>query len=504
MKLWGVWNIPACILLSLFLQVFLVLFASLRQRSRNSFLRFLICLAYLSADWVAAVTIGLITKFLTDPCHSRGKEDLYTFWVSFLLLHLGGPDSITSFAIEDNELWRRHFFGLILRVVGAAYYFFLILANSKLWLPTILVFVVGTVKYAERTLALYLASTDHFGAIALPKKSRAGEVVNNNPNTESVVDDDMELLMISYDLFGKFKGLIAGYSLAFEQIVKSIEYFQRMPYLEMGFKLIENELSFLYEVFHTKVCVVGSRIGLIIRLSSFCFIVGAFIGFHFVIVDNYKNHEFGAFEMSVTYALLIGAVGLDIISGIRLIFSDWIVASNYYGFKRYWREYIPRCFRKRSKWCGSVPRYNIIDYFLDESWILNTKLPGWLRRVVDNIKGMLFSSSEDANEHLKRFIFDELKAASFQTHGTDEDRRNYLSSEQESAVVKARDHVNYTLQFTFDVVSLHLATEICYQLTEFEYADERKESNNCKVISDYMCYLLIMKPAMLAPVAMKD
>ncbi|GKB50308.1 hypothetical protein Tco_0901061 [Tanacetum coccineum] len=36
-----------------------------------------------------------------------------SFWVPFLLLYLGGPDSITAFALEDNELSLRHFVEIV-------------------------------------------------------------------------------------------------------------------------------------------------------------------------------------------------------------------------------------------------------------------------------------------------------------------------------------------------------------------------------------------------------
>ncbi|KAH7514882.1 hypothetical protein FEM48_Zijuj11G0137500 [Ziziphus jujuba var. spinosa] len=59
----------------------------------------------LTADWIVAVTIGMINKVPSDPLRGHGNEDLYVLWASFLLLHLGGPDTITSFALEDNEFW---------------------------------------------------------------------------------------------------------------------------------------------------------------------------------------------------------------------------------------------------------------------------------------------------------------------------------------------------------------------------------------------------------------
>ncbi|KAH7514870.1 hypothetical protein FEM48_Zijuj11G0136300 [Ziziphus jujuba var. spinosa] len=208
-KLWDKWDIPACVLSSLLLQVFLVIFASFRRRSRNRILHFLIWSAYLIADWIAAVTIGLITKFQTQNGRHGNSQDLYAFWASFLLLHLGGPDSITSFALEDNEFWLRHLFGLILQVMSAGYCIFLTLPNNNLWLPTILIFVVGSIKYAERTAALYLASFNHFGdAVGDPEGPDAeGTEFDFKLASES---DHMDLVMLSYSLFKFFNGIIGG------------------------------------------------------------------------------------------------------------------------------------------------------------------------------------------------------------------------------------------------------------------------------------------------------
>ncbi|XP_024027356.1 uncharacterized protein LOC112093361 [Morus notabilis] len=234
LKLWDAWQIRGGIILSLFLQTFLVSFASCRRRSKLALVLFLIWSAYLLVDWVAAITIGAIfIKSQGDICDPpKGNDDLFAFWASFLLLHLGGPDSITSFALDDNKFWVRHLLGLALKSLAAAYSVFsrfshcsgageastpcnlqdlrigvssgeastpcslrdllegavgetneenndpkLIKlkseeksfaartrsANNKIWLPTMLVFIVGIVKYGERTCALYLASTDHFG-----------------------------------------------------------------------------------------------------------------------------------------------------------------------------------------------------------------------------------------------------------------------------------------------------------------------------------------------------
>ncbi|GMN27086.1 hypothetical protein TIFTF001_001516 [Ficus carica] len=165
-KLWDAWDLRVCIIISLSLQAFLLLLAPFRQRSRSGLLFKSVWTTYLFADWIAAVAIGLITKGLGD--HPKNNDDLYALWASFLLMHLGGPDGITSLSLEDNELWIRHLFGLILQVTSALYSFYLIATRNKLWGPSILVFIGGSIKFAERTWALRLASLDSFGETALP------------------------------------------------------------------------------------------------------------------------------------------------------------------------------------------------------------------------------------------------------------------------------------------------------------------------------------------------
>ena len=167
-ELWNAWNLRSCIFLSLWLQAILVLFAFLRKRTRSKLVHGLIWFAYLLADWIAPVAIGLISKSEGVGCEAKGNKDLMAFWASFLLLHLGGPDTITSFALEDNEFWLRHLVGLILQIVATAYIFYQSLPN-KLWAPTIMVFFVGCIKYGERTRALFLASMNQFGCSVLPK-----------------------------------------------------------------------------------------------------------------------------------------------------------------------------------------------------------------------------------------------------------------------------------------------------------------------------------------------
>ncbi|GLT43756.1 hypothetical protein SLA2020_176870 [Shorea laevis] len=105
-KLWATWNIRGFIIVSLLVQVFLILFAPFRKRSGRwgkywkYCVYWLIWSAYLLVDWVAQFSVGLIvSKQFKSPTEI---SDIYVFRAPFLRLHLGGPDTITSFALEDN------------------------------------------------------------------------------------------------------------------------------------------------------------------------------------------------------------------------------------------------------------------------------------------------------------------------------------------------------------------------------------------------------------------
>ncbi|KAH1072262.1 hypothetical protein J1N35_024590 [Gossypium stocksii] len=155
----GRWNIRGAILFSLWLQVLLVLVAPLRKSARGKFNVILIWFAYLLADAVANFAVGLISNSQRNQYYNAGykanqkpeeNSNLLAFWAPFLLLHLGGPDNITAFALEDNELWLRHFLGLGFQAGAIVYVFIQSLPNKNLWVPTLLMFVAGIINFHER------------------------------------------------------------------------------------------------------------------------------------------------------------------------------------------------------------------------------------------------------------------------------------------------------------------------------------------------------------------
>lgn len=96
------------ILASLSLQVFLFLFYRMRKHKQHCLLHNILWLAYLSADSVAIFVLGHLAVRA-----SKSGHHLMYFWAPFVLVHLGGQDTITALSKQDNELWKRHLLTLV-------------------------------------------------------------------------------------------------------------------------------------------------------------------------------------------------------------------------------------------------------------------------------------------------------------------------------------------------------------------------------------------------------
>ncbi|KAK4419748.1 hypothetical protein Salat_2387700 [Sesamum alatum] len=166
------WEVRALILLSLTLQSLLSTLGNRRKYICKIWIRITLWCAYLLADWVAIVSLGIIAKSTLDDCQKGENVDddplnqLMWFWAQFFLLHLGGPDTITAYSLEDNELWLRHLVGLVIQT-GLAFYILLVALPGSSWLPvlSILIFVAGLIKYGERLFALFASNSENFGTL---------------------------------------------------------------------------------------------------------------------------------------------------------------------------------------------------------------------------------------------------------------------------------------------------------------------------------------------------
>ena len=292
-KLWDEWEVRVLVLISLFLQIVLILLGNRRKYIPTNRIRVILWLAYLAADWIAAVCIGVLSNSQGD-CEDDSSQQtniIRAFWTPFLLLHLGGPDTITAYSMEDNELWLRHLLGLVVQFGGSFYIFLRAWKGMPLNILAIPMFVAGLIKYGERTWALRSASSSQFREAMLPRpdpgpnyakimgeytlQRSQGFNVSFKPVPEpstkvNCLDRDAPILQVGYALFMTFKRLFADLILTFQDREDSQSFFHNTTW-EKAFAVIEIELAFMYDVLYTKASVTYCRWGHLLRSVSLSF-----------------------------------------------------------------------------------------------------------------------------------------------------------------------------------------------------------------------------------------
>ncbi|XP_039171923.1 uncharacterized protein LOC104452565 [Eucalyptus grandis] len=290
------------------------------------------------ADWVATFGIGLIShnQVNSSACATDVDGALQAFWASFLLLHLGGPDTITAFSLEDSSLWRRHMLNLIFQVGAVIYVFVQIFPiNKSQVIPTMLVFLVGVTKNAERLQALKLSSLPRlresmFSSIRLGKTIISLGAVNKlieevDALRDGYYDDEEAKLAESivvkhaYKFFQIFNVFIVNLIFRRDERKMSQEYFCKVSAID-ALRVISVELNFMYEVLYTKALAIHSWWSYIFRFIDFTSIVLAFILFTHLQKDGLSK-----LDAKITYSLLFGGIALDVIALFMLVFSDWTV-----------------------------------------------------------------------------------------------------------------------------------------------------------------------------------
>ncbi|KAI8028548.1 hypothetical protein LOK49_LG02G00973 [Camellia lanceoleosa] len=332
-KIWNAQDIQILVVLSLFLQGILVSSASYRKSKVNTWVMILISSAYFLADWVTPYALGLISKST-----SNSTTNLLSFWAPFLLLHLGGPDNITSLSFDENEMWVKQLVHLVSQIFAIYFVFIRPLPNNHLWLPTILVLIAGICKYAERIRARRLASSNIWenstqivpnpgpdyeklsGAhlamreAHLPVEARSVQIPpkkfkafsESDHHMTNVADqdegelDDRSLLQFAHFLYENFKGFIGGGSFSPEQCQFSRHFFLKRTGHD-AFKVLEIELSFIHDALYTKIPVVQNKMGFVIRVLSTGSIIAASLLFFL-----HDKRGFSKIDIIITYLLLLG------------------------------------------------------------------------------------------------------------------------------------------------------------------------------------------------------
>ncbi|GJN10557.1 hypothetical protein PR202_ga28662 [Eleusine coracana subsp. coracana] len=418
---------------------------------------------------------------------SSSSPIIFAFWTPFLLLHLGGPDTITAYSLEDNELWLRHLIGLLFELFSALVIFGCSVHVGNPMIPgTAVMFVAGVVKYGERTFSLYSGSVDGFRDNILDPpdpgpnyaklmtefdgKKRSGLVVKidvangvattaqqqaEKEETEQLVlRSDKSVEARAYDFFLTYRRLFVNLILSFKERRRSQAFFLSRENPGEAFQVIEVELNYIYEMVYTKGPVAHSRCGWLLRLLCSGCLLASLLLFFFL---HKPSHGIKRVDVAITYALLLGGLLLDSAALLMLLFSNRVTvylerstrfkclatSSNLLtnnSNKKKDSNKLMKMLRRR--WAGKTSQLNLLTYCVhkpsyyptaDRWWLLNTLAKTF--RVEDIVDDLIFIKRHEIEppnkqqQSLLDFIFAGLK----------EEARNLLHVDDKEAKQKLKE-----------------------------------------------------------------
>ncbi|KAG5230434.1 Polysulfide reductase chain [Salix suchowensis] len=499
LNLWNNWEIRGMVLLSLLLQTILIICGPLRKTIARVWFRILVWSAYLSADMVATVALGNLARSQGDSSGDGSKKannSIQAFWAPFLLLHLGGPDTITAYSIEDNELWLRHLLGLVVQVVVAFYVFSRSWGSGILQFIVIPMFIAGFIKYSERTWVLWSSCSK-----SLRKNSSLSDFrsyYNRKRNPES--DQQREYLRQAYTFFYISKFTMQDLAPSYLDLMESYTQFSKIP-ADGAFKVVEVELGLIYDMLYTKAPLIYSCSGIILRCITFLLSVTALIIFQVKI----EKHAYSSIDVAITYLLLAASVFLELYAFLCLVFSDrtmiWLLDHKRWNaltsriYSRLKRKLTPS-----KRWSSCISQYNLISSSIRDKQLKYLELVG-----IDEMMRQMHVNRKGLNGGLQKFIFEHLlkKAEKMKENFNlfDKNLRSKIIGQRGDGVLEREGLLKHfkwcttEVEFSRSIVVWHLATEICYGVDKIDASNYVSTS---KCLSEYMMYLLVIRPTMLS------
>ncbi|GAY61450.1 hypothetical protein CUMW_210090 [Citrus unshiu] len=404
-------------------------------------------------------------------------------------------DTITAFALEDNELWIRQLLRLVVQVVAAVYIFFQSLHGNKLLFPTVLVFIASIIKYFERIRALYLASLEKFRDISLKMLCLVKMIV-----------------LFRYrkaEIMSSFGSVVAAFSIFYFQVDKH------------GFN--EFDVRLTYTLF------LGA-----IALDIIAFFILVSSDWTFVALRNYGDKsKLGKFKngiVAVIHRFLIlksprwqrpHVDDKHKVLAVPFLFRRWSGSVSGISWTRYWLKVPPS--RVNEVKNGFHPAWQKVIHYLRIGRLIPRKAIAvdnvtrflHISKIIDDIRIQRSLSHQPLTEKLWQFIFHEIKRKSQYAEDPEAGvKRTVYSSSGDCTlhdlgtngyhlieIMKkiSKNYVYFSINVTVPV--WHLATELLYNTAEEVSNEQSQQTNNArqlsKILSDYMFYLLLLKPTMM-------
>ncbi|GKV09964.1 hypothetical protein SLEP1_g21395 [Rubroshorea leprosula] len=525
-ELWNKWELPVMVLSSLLLQFVLVLFGNRRkyQGKWSSYVAILVWSTYLLADWVATVVLSTLLRSERKELNS----ELVVFWTPFLLLHLGGPDTISAYSLQDNELWLRHLLGLIIQVGVAAFVYTRFRTNSTLTYMAIPIFIAGIIKYGERIWILRAATRRQFrnsifstvdqAPASSARQASALTVDHSTTKVPPLLDKYLESKNVikegryiyrAFCMFKTFTPLFSDLNLKIPPDMTDIFIlFEKSA--EDAFRLVEVELGFLYDVLYTKKTswqqsIVGIILNSICLLSTFM----ALIAFSIEVGKS----GYPKVDIAITYMLLGGAIFFNMYSAISKALSSWTIlwlTIPRSRMSKFVSKFVVQdiiswlVHRKDKKRTLYMAQHSLIGYCLQSK---KNRLTSIVRFIdTEDILGKLVLTSwKEVNHDVRNFIHLHLleKQHKYRSSGFRYEVLLDLLSKKGDGVLRENELLEEFdwsingVEFNHCLLIWHIATNLLFYHDQGRHSEFGSHCQISKLLSDYMMYLLLVRPNML-------
>ncbi|XP_030939987.1 uncharacterized protein LOC115964898 [Quercus lobata] len=431
------------------------------------------------ADSVATIALGVISSKNRNFGNNNPKvhNELTAFWAPFMLLHLGGQDTITAFAIQDNQLWLRHFLALVVQSCVTFYIFNTSLKGNWLSLLTIPMILVGFIRYVERIWVMRSANKPPVDADEIPPVD-AG-ISNGGTTTDPLIT------------FGKFRDLFLYQKMpvAFRQGIRG--QFESYDF-RRAFERIEIELGHAYDYFYTKAPLFYRSWGCIFRSITRCFIFCVFV--FFIVKERQRDLKV---DLIITYILLGGALFIETYTVILHISSNK-------GLQCPWLEKLNPFFSlfvsNDKLWSNTMGQFNMLSFcsknpgidlhgtpkfFVDLRVLFFSHI---LPRISRELEMLFYRTNKQVSDELKSLVWDKIK----------ENPNVYKSvlSVDYNVLYLTQDRSIF-VELDVSIIIWHLATELCFYTDKGSNAEADKR-HVIKEISEYIMYILAFCPYMFS------
>ncbi|KAF8703382.1 hypothetical protein HU200_032183 [Digitaria exilis] len=336
----------------------------------------------------------------------------------------------------------------------------------------------------------------------------SGEVPPNNSDTMSAT------IRSAHKLFSTFKVVFADGIFSFKDRRFSQEVFRGKD-AEWAFKVIDVELSLAYDMLYTKASVSSATVGLLIRGMSLVLTLASSL---LILFSTVGDSKYRLKHKGITYALLLGALLVDVVILVDYIRSDWSLVGN--------RS--PACCHRsayKARWSESMAQYNLIAFCVSslpppcpiQSCLSNLLGHSLLKKVglldfLDNMRSIQYVG---VTKDLKDTIFEELKNKVIWAIGYDDYYKRFTISRGDWVLghgMEGEGRHSSTLglgwsiegsEFDESLLMWHIATDLCYRseiASEMPIRDDeiRKHRDVSRTLSNYLVYIMVAHPLMLS------